>query len=453
MAPTAPRRVPASQRLALIAHDRADSIAACRNGRPVTAATLIADIRRTAESLPERRHVLNFCSDRYRFAVLLCAAIIRRQISLLPPTTTPNVIESMRQFAPDAYFVSDDPDAQIDLPRFELPTGDATPGAEFAIPRIDGDQVVACIFTSGTTGEPQPNFKAWGKLVISAQGEAARFRVGPGHTVLGTVPPQHMYGFESTVLLPLLSGAILTAERLYYPAEIDAVIGRTPGPRTLFITPFHLRAWLESGANASIESLVSATAPLSVALARVAEERTGATLHEIYGCTEAGQIATRRTTESRVWRAYEGLRLQTDGDETTVCGGHVDRPTRLMDVIEVLGDGSRFLLHGRTADLVNIAGKRNSISYLTHQLSAIPGVLDGAFYLPDDAAHSEVGRLMAFVVAPGLTVPQVTAMLRKRIDAAFMPRPLVLVERLPRQATGKLSREALRALAGEALRQ
>jgi acyl-coenzyme A synthetase/AMP-(fatty) acid ligase len=185
----------------------------------------------------------------------------------------------------------------------------------------------------------------------------------------------------------------------------------------------------------------------------VAEERTGATLHEIYGCTEAGQIATRRTTESRVWRAYEGLRLQTDGDETTVCGGHVDRPTRLMDVIEVLGDGSRFLLHGRTADLVNIAGKRNSISYLNHQLSAIPGVLDGAFYLPDDAAHSEVGRLMAFVVAPGLTVPQVTAMLRKRIDAAFMPRPLVLVERLPRQATGKLSREALRALAGEALRQ
>jgi len=41
-------------------------------------------------------------------------------------------------------------------------------------------------------------------------------------------------------------------------------------------------------------------------------------------------------------------------------------------------------------------------------------------------------------------------MLRKRIDAAFMPRPLVLVERLPRQATGKLSREALRALAAEA---
>ena len=445
--------MPASQRLALIGHEHADTIAARRNGSPVTAATLIADIRRTAESLPDRRHVLNVCADRYRFAVLLGAAIMRRQISLLPPTTTPNVIESMRAFAPDAYFVSDDPEAEIDLPRFQLPMGDPAPGAAFVVPRIDGDQVVACMFTSGSTGEPRPNFKTWGKLALGAHGEAARFGVGPGHTVLGTVPPQHMYGFESTVLLPLLSGAILTAERLYSAAEIDAAIGRTPAPRTLFITPFHLRVWLESGARASIESLVSATAPLSVALARMAEVRTGANLYEIYGCTEAGQIATRRTTESPVWHAYDGLRLWTDGDEGMVSGGHVDQPTRLMDIIEVLGDGSRLLLHGRSADLVNIAGKRNSIGYLNHQLSAIPGVLDGAFYLPDDAAESEAGRLMAFAVAPGLTVPQVMAMLRKRIDAAFMPRPLVLVERLPRQATGKLSREALRALATEVPRR
>ncbi|HEX6763836.1 MAG TPA: hypothetical protein VF103_00125, partial [Polyangiaceae bacterium] len=44
-------------------------------------------------------------------------------------------------------------------------------------------------------------------------------------------------------------------------------------------------------------------------------------------------------------------------------------------VIEPIDDGSRFLLHGRTADMVNIAGKRNSIGYLDHQLTAIPGVV------------------------------------------------------------------------------
>jgi acyl-coenzyme A synthetase/AMP-(fatty) acid ligase len=452
MQPTAPRRAFAPERLPLVGHDRPDAIAAHRDARPVTAAALVADIRRTADALPDRGHVLNACSDCYNFAVVLCAAIVRGQVSLLPPTTTPNVIASMRGFAPDAYFISDDPAAQIDLPRFELPAGDAVPGGAFSVPQIESDQVVACVFTSGSTGEPQPNLKTWGKLAIGARGESARFGIGPGHAVLGTVPPQHMYGFESTVMLPLSRGAILTGERLYFPADIDAAIRRTGAPRTLFITPFHLRAWLESGASARIETIVSATAPLSMALARMAEARTGATLHEIYGCTEAGQVATRRTTQSSVWHAYEGLRLWSEGGQAMVAGGHVEQPTKLMDVIEVQGDGTRFLLHGRTADLVNVAGKRNSIGYLNHQLCAIPGVQDGAFYLPPDAERSETGRLMAFAVAPGLTVSQVTALLRSRIDAAFMPRPLVLVERLPRQSTGKLPHEALRALAAEALK-
>ena len=447
---SAPRSARHAQRLPLVAHAHPDAIAAYRGGRPVTAGQLLADVHRTAASLPDRRHLLNACADRYNFAVLLCAAIVRGQVSLLPPTTTPNVIESMRGFAPDAYFVSDDPALQVDLPRCELATGEAAQTKEFHVPQIDGDQVVACVFTSGSTGDPQPNFKTWGRLAIGMRGESARFGVGPGHAILGTVPPQHMYGFESTVLLPLASGAILTAERPYYPADIDSLIRCLPSPRTMFITPFHLRVWLESGESERIETLVSATAPLPVSLAQMAEQRTGAKLYEIYGCTEAGQVATRRTTLSPEWQAYDGLRLWTEGEYALVSGGHVEQPTKLMDIIEVLGDGTRFLLHGRTADLVNIAGKRNSIGYLNHQLCAIPGVLDGAFYLPDDATRSEVERLMAFAVAPGLTAAQVSTMLRGRIDAVFMPRPLVLVERLPRQSTGKLPHEALRALAEEA---
>ena len=259
-----------------------------------------------------------------------------------------------------------------------------------------------------------------------------------------------MYGFESTVLLPLICGAALSAERLYYPADIDAAIRRVPAPRAMFTTPFHLRAWMESGDPAPIEMLVSATAPLSVGLARQAEERTGAILYEIYGCTEAGQVATRRTTQSFEWEAFEGLCLFNEGERTMVSGGHVERPTPLMDVIEVRDDGSHFLLHGRTADVVNIAGKRNSIGYLDHQLNSIPGVLDGAFFLPDEREPDGVTRLMAFAVAPTLSVAQIAAALRERIDPAFMPRPLVRVERLPRALTGKLPRDKLLALAAQA---
>jgi acyl-coenzyme A synthetase/AMP-(fatty) acid ligase len=125
----------------------------------------------------------------------------------------------------------------------------------------------------------------------------------------------------------------------------------------------------------------------------------------------------------------------------------VEEPTALQDVIELRPDGVHFALHGRFSDMVNIAGKRNSLGYLNHQLTSIEGVADGVFFVPDERDADAVTRLTAFVVAPTLTEAQILAALRERIDPAFLPRPLVKVRELPRQLTGKLPRDALRALA------
>jgi acyl-coenzyme A synthetase/AMP-(fatty) acid ligase len=122
-------------------------------------------------------------------------------------------------------------------------------------------------------------------------------------------------------------------------------------------------------------------------------------------------------------------------------------------VLELTGEG-RFLMHGRLADLVNIAGKRSSLAYLNHQLNCIPGVVDGAFFHFDDgrASHTEVRRVAACVVAPELDAARLLAALRERIDPVFLPRPLLLVPRLPRNGTGKLPQEALQALAAAHLK-
>jgi acyl-coenzyme A synthetase/AMP-(fatty) acid ligase len=122
-------------------------------------------------------------------------------------------------------------------------------------------------------------------------------------------------------------------------------------------------------------------------------------------------------------------------------------------VLEVRG-GDRFLLHGRIADLVNIAGKRSSLAYLSHQLNSIPGVLDGAFFHCEAAraALTQVSRVAACVVAPTLDAARLLQALRERIDPVFLPRPLLFLTRLPRNGTGKLPQEALRALAGAHLK-
>ena len=72
-----------------------------------------------------------------------------------------------------------------------------------------------------------------------------------------------MYGFESTVLLALLSGNAFSAERPFYPADIAAAIAAVPQPRALVTTPVHLRALLASAIDLPpLDLIVSATAPL-----------------------------------------------------------------------------------------------------------------------------------------------------------------------------------------------
>ncbi len=100
-----------------------------------------------------------------------------------------------------------------------------------------------------------------------------------------------------------------------------------------------------------------------------------------------------------------------------------------------------------------MAGKRSSIGFLNAQLNAIPGVEDGAFFLRDDSGESGVSRLGAVVVAPGQSGAAIVEQLRQRIDPVFLPRPLLLVEQLPRNAVGKLPQHALQGLAQHHLKR
>lgn len=436
--------------IALLSHTTPTAVIAYRAGLPVTAQRFLSDAGRLAQSLPAGRHVLNVCADRYRFTVGLAACLITRRVSLLPSTHTPEVIGQLASFAPDAFCLTDDPQCDLSLPKVHYP--DELPGGElpWAVPEIPAAQLAAIVFTSGSTGTPLPYKKTWGRLARCVRDGAPRLGLSDGrsHVLIGTVPAQHMYGFESTVLLALMSGNSFCAERPFYPADVAAAVAAVPQPRVLVTTPVHLRALLASEIDLPpMDLVVSATAPLTQDLARAVEQKFHAPLLEIYGSTETGQIAIRRTAESAAWRLWPEVRLKISDDQVFAHGGHVEQLTPMQDVIEITGD-DEFLLHGRTADLVNVAGKRSSFGYLNAQLNAIPGVTDGVFFLRDGATGSTgVARLGAVVVAPTLSVAALTEHLRQRIDPVFLPRPLIIVERLPRNATGKLPQQELQHLA------
>jgi acyl-coenzyme A synthetase/AMP-(fatty) acid ligase len=99
--------------------------------------------------------------------------------------------------------------------------------------------------------------------------------------------------------------------------------------------------------------------------------------------------------------------------------------------------------------MIEVAGKRASLSDLTRRLLAIEGVLEAAVFQPDADSVGTIRRVAALVVAPTLTARQVLDRLSAGVDSAFLPRPLLIVDRLPRNELGKLPREnLLRALRG-----
>lgn len=436
-------------RVPLLGHSRLDDIFAYRTNGPVRVQTFLTQAQALREWFPPGRHVLNLCQDRYHFSLGLAAGLLDGRLSLQPASQAAETLRQIQGEYPDVFCLCDSAFDSLDLPRLDFPQLPSTDGPHVeTIPDIPAEQPAILAFTSGSTGRPMPHAKSWGSLVRNARAEAERLGLlsGPRHSLVGTVPAQHMYGFESTILLAMHGNAPFWSGKPFYPQDIAAALAAVPPPRLLVTTPFHLGNLLAAEIELPVvDRLLSATAPLSHQLAATAEARLAAPLHEIYGCTETGQLASRRLLTDPAWQPLAGVCLQAEGEAIIASGGHIEGRVTLSDAIELLPDG-RFVLLGRHADLICIAGKRSSLAYLNHQLTALPGVLDGAFFQPDEVSPDVLTRLCAFVVAPGLNEQQLLAGLRPRIDAVFLPRPLFLVEALPRNATGKLPRAELQAL-------
>ena len=444
---------PAASLPLLAGHASLDEPLAWRAGQPLSRRRFLQDVQALAPMLREGGPVLPMTADRYRFALGLGAAIARGQAALMPPNHTPDTVQRLQALFPSAYVLGDAGQPQLALPTLAYPALEAVPGAAADMVMVPAAHEVAQVLTSGSTGAPTPHGKRWGALVVNIAAEAQRISETLGRsdlrgvTIVGTVPAHHMYGFESTVLIAMLGGATFATERPFYARDIASVLASVPRPRVLVTTPLHLKTLLDDGiAMPQVDLVVSATAALSPQLAARAEAALAAPLMEIYGCTEAGQVATRLTTHAPEWRTFSGLVLSGDGEQSWVSGGHVTEPTRLADILEVL-EPTRFRLLGRSNDLINVAGKRSSLAHLNHHLNSIEGVRDGAFWLPPDGGGEAVVRLVAVIVAPGLDRKDLLAALRERVDAAFLPRRILRVDSLPRDPTGKLPSGRLAELA------
>ncbi len=383
---------------------------------------------------------------------------------------------------------------QVPLPR-ELPAtqvgaihADAAPSA--TVTRLDLDaldgieptaawpRTRAMAYTSGTTGTRKGvsvgiHDEDWGRSFVTDEHAAFDERHGPRHLVVS--PLYHSGPFRHAVVTALMGGQVAILPSFDPESLRRALVEYRP--TSLFAVPTHLHRLLQldtvdRDVLASLTLLAHAGAPCPVPLKeRLLELAPEGSVWEFYGSTE-GQFTVCppgawREAPGTVGRARPGHRLEVrdaapDGVGTVWvhAPGHArwrywrdDDRTRAAwdgDAFTVgdlgrLDDDGLLTLHGRPGDLLISGGVNVYPAEVERVLVDHPGVGEVVvFGTPDEDLGERVTA--AIVPAPGahLAGDEVLAWARDRLLPAQRPRSIVLVEDLPRTATGKVARVGLR---------
>ena len=300
-------------------------------------------------------------------------------MTLLPSTYTAEAVQKLTEFAPDAFCVADSNNDGIPLPTLRYPPDlnddadrrrPAKPFSQlFDVPQIDAQRVVAYVFTSGSTGVPVPHRKNWGRLVhcVEVAMAALGLDVSRPCTLIGTVPPQHMFGFGSTVLLALIGGQAFDAGRpLLSGRRAHRHRGRAASAHMLVSTPVHLRSLLTEASTPARRSCRNSTSsPVGhcPALARVGAAGRRSLPRPADGnlmaARETGQIATPYRERGHLATDARHPSRVARGSGVGVARSYRDthaawRSARTARHTRPWGNTNAFALTGRTADLVGL---------------------------------------------------------------------------------------------------
>ncbi len=398
--------------------------------------------------------VCNLCTSRVGFLVTWLAAMRQDVLIVLPPTGGDTDLADVLRSTAKPIIVVDDPDSIQDAWPDLADCIVCQPAREREAPATDAKlawrptwhSTSVLLYTSGSTGRPEPQPKttlhlATGALVLGDRlTQDIEGGLGAVQRIICSVPPQHMFGIEASVLLSLIYGIPVLDRRPLLPADVQNAFADSP-PSAWISTPLHLRSLVRTGLRLqNCRVVIASTMPLAQTIAQQAEDLVGAPVLEIYGTTETGVIAMRRSASEADWLAVRGVRLELAHENAFAFGAHFLSPARLLDHVELAPSG-RFVLLGRRADLIKIGGRRASLAGLNLLLQELPGLEDGVFYMP--ATGSPTERLVLIHAGAALDRSATEQWLRSRLDPIFLPRTVIRVDRMPRSDSGKLQRQAL----------
>jgi fatty-acyl-CoA synthase len=338
----------------------------------------------------------------------------------------------------------------------------ASRGAPFA--RGTGKVV---IHTSGTTGAPKGAERTIGLSGLGAfLGFVTKVPLRRGDRLL--VGPPLFHAFASGMVgAACLIGATMVLPRDLDPAGFEDLVRRHDVTAAALV-PIVVRRILdhpEPPGACPMRILITSGSAMAVSLRDEAQRRWGQVVYDLYGSTEAGWVAIstpRDFVERRgtVGRAGPGMRVEVvDGDGAPLPAGEIgtlrvatgtefsgytgsDGHRGAWDIGDLgyLDDDGYLFVTGRRDEMVISGGENVYPSEVEGHLEAHPRIRECAVIGVEDEEYDHV--LWAYVVGD-VEPDEVRDWLRERLTRYKVPKRIVVLDALPRNATGKVLKRLL----------
>ncbi len=344
----------------------------------------------------------------------------------------------------------------------------------------------AIVYTSGTTGRSKGAVLTRANLATNAAALVEAWRFTGSDVLLHTLPLFHVHGLFAAINTVLASASSLL---LLPKFAAGSVLRHLPEVSVYMGVPTHYTRLLQQDAlnaenTARVRLFISGSAPLLIETHREFFQRTGHTILERYGMTETLMITSNPYEGPRVPGSVglplPGIAIRVDPPDSGACAGKAigqlevkgpnvfagywrdaakTRGEFTADGWFKTGDLGRIdeagYVHivGRAKDLVISGGYNVYPREVEAELDMLPGVLESAVF---GVPHPDFGEGVTAAVVPRsgivLSEAEIIGAARTRLAAYKVPKRVMLLDALPRNALGKVQKNALRAAYAELYR-
>jgi malonyl-CoA/methylmalonyl-CoA synthetase len=363
------------------------------------------------------------------------------------------------------------------------------PGPVGQLPDLDQGRRAMILYTSGTTGRPKGVVTTHGNIEAQVRALVDAWNWSEDDHILLTLPLHHVHGIVNVLVCSLWSGAVCQILPTFDADEVWTRWEREDITLYMAVPTLYRRliqAWERadvdtqaqwSRAAGYLRLMVSGSAPLPVPVLERWEEITGHRLLERYGMTEIGMGLSNPLVGERrpgyVGQALPGVEVRLVDDDGRVAGPGVPgqiqvrgpgvfleywgRPEATADAFApggwfrtgdraVLDGGSYRILGRESVDILKTGGEKVSALEIEDVMRTHPAVADCAVVGVPDAEWGQ--RVCAAVVAADEfeDVEELRAFVAERLAPFKVPKEILMVDALPRNAMGKVTKSEVAAL-------